>query len=246
MAPAAPRVARHQIAELSIEADKAVDRADAFQLLVFPVNAIQGKRGGILRSDAGPGLIRDGVQGRAQCNEKGDNAKSFHGTATTYGNLIGVFLSSRSAAAAWADETRAAGKKVVITNGVFDLLHPGHVRYLQAARRQGDALLVAINSDRSVSAIKGPARPLTPESERAEILDALACVDAVVVFDEETPAEIIAAVRPDVLVKGADWAPDKIVGRDTVEALGGKVVLMPVEEGWSTTSIIAKVQALSK
>jgi D-beta-D-heptose 7-phosphate kinase/D-beta-D-heptose 1-phosphate adenosyltransferase len=157
-----------------------------------------------------------------------------------------VFLASRSAAAAWADEARASGKKVVITNGVFDLLHPGHVRYLQAARGQGDALLVAINSDRSVSAIKGPTRPLTPESERAEILGALACVDAVVVFDEETPAEIIAAVRPDVLVKGADWAPDRIVGRDTVEAGGGKVVLMPVEQGWSTTSIIAKVQALRK
>lgn len=107
-------------------------------------------------------------------------------------------------------------------------------------------MLVAINSDRSVSAIKGPTRPLTTEAERAEVLGALACVDAVVIFDEETPAEIIGAVQPDVLVKGADWAPDKIVGRDTVEARGGKVVLMPVEQGWSTTSIIAKVQALRK
>ena len=157
-----------------------------------------------------------------------------------------MFLPSRTAAAEWADEVRASGKKVVITNGVFDLLHPGHVRYLQAARAEGDALLVAINSDRSVSAIKGPTRPLTPEAERAEVLDALSCVDAVVVFDEETPAEIIAAVQPDVLVKGADWAPDKIVGRDIVEARGGKVVLMPVEQGWSTTSIITKVQALRK
>jgi rfaE bifunctional protein nucleotidyltransferase chain/domain len=155
-----------------------------------------------------------------------------------------VFLQSRSAAADWAAEARAAGKKVVMTNGVFDLLHPGHVRYLQAARAQGDALLVAINSDRSVSAIKGPTRPLTPEAERGEVLDALACVDAVVVFDEETPAEIITAVQPDVLVKGADWAPDKIVGRDTVEARGGKVVLMPVEQGWSTTSILGKIQSL--
>ncbi len=158
--------------------------------------------------------------------------------------LNGVFLPSRSAAAAWAEHARASGRTVVITNGVFDLLHPGHVRYLQAARAQGDLLLVAINSDRSVSAIKGPSRPLTPEAERAEVLDALACVDAVVVFDEETPAEIIAAVQPDVLVKGADWAPDKIVGRDIVEARGGKVVLMPVEQGWSTTSIVEKVQAL--
>jgi rfaE bifunctional protein nucleotidyltransferase chain/domain len=94
-----------------------------------------------------------------------------------------------------------------------------------------------------VSAIKGPARPLTPEAERAEILDALACVNAVVVFDEDTPAEIIKAVQPDILVKGADWAPDKIVGRETVEARGGKVVLMPVEQGWSTTSIIDKISS---
>lgn len=144
----------------------------------------------------------------------------------------------------WADHARAERKKIVFTNGVFDLLHPGHVRYLQAARAQGDVLIVAINSDRSVSAIKGPTRPLTPEAERAEVLDALACVNAVVVFDEETPADIIQAVQPDVLVKGADWAPDKIVGRDTVEARGGKVVLMPVEQGWSTTAILEKVQAL--
>jgi rfaE bifunctional protein nucleotidyltransferase chain/domain len=155
-----------------------------------------------------------------------------------------VFLTSRAAAADWAADIRSAGKKVVITNGVFDLLHPGHVRYLQSARQQGDVLLVAINSDRSVSAIKGPTRPLTPQTERAEVLDALACVDAVVVFDEETPAEIIGAVQPDVLVKGADWAPDRIVGRDTVEARGGRVVLMPVEQGWSTTSILEKIQAL--
>lgn len=153
-----------------------------------------------------------------------------------------MFLESRTAAAEWASRARDAGQRVVFTNGVFDLLHPGHVRYLQAARAQGDALIVAINSDRSVSAIKGPTRPLTPEAERAEILGALACVDAVVVFDEETPAEIIAAVLPHVLVKGADWAPDKIVGRDTVEAHGGKVVLMPVEQGWSTSSIIEKIR----
>jgi D-beta-D-heptose 7-phosphate kinase/D-beta-D-heptose 1-phosphate adenosyltransferase len=164
----------------------------------------------------------------------------------TCDTLTLVRLSSRFAAAEWASRARSAGKKIVITNGVFDLLHPGHVRYLQSARDQGDVLLVAINSDRSVSAIKGPTRPLTPEAERAEVLDALACVDAVVVFDEETPFEIISAVQPDVLVKGADWAPDKIVGRDTVEARGGKVVLMPVEQGWSTTSILAKIQAVSR
>lgn len=153
-----------------------------------------------------------------------------------------MFLESRAAAADWAARARAGGQRVVFTNGVFDLLHPGHVRYLQAARAEGDALVVGLNSDRSVGAIKGPSRPLTPEAERAEILDALACVDAVVAFDEDTPAEIIRAVQPDVLVKGADWAPDKIVGRDTVEARGGKVVLMPVEQGWSTTSILEKIR----
>ena len=180
------------------------------------------------------------------CAIRPDSDEAVNPAESTCGNLTGVFLPSRSAAAAWSDRARAAGKKIVITNGVFDLLHPGHVRYLQAARAQGDVLLVAINSDRSVSAIKGPTRPLTPEAERAEVLDALACVDAVVIFDEDTPAEIIAAVQPDVLVKGADWAPDKIVGRDIVEARGGKVVLMPVEQGWSTTAILAKVQALRK
>jgi rfaE bifunctional protein nucleotidyltransferase chain/domain len=153
-----------------------------------------------------------------------------------------VILDSRIDAGNWSTEARTAGKRVVFTNGVFDLLHPGHIRYLQSARAQGDVLIVALNSDRSVSAIKGPTRPLTPEAERAEILDALACVDAVVVFDEDTPAEIIRAVQPDVLVKGADWAPDKIVGRDTVEARGGQVVLMPVEQGWSTTSIVEKIE----
>lgn len=129
---------------------------------------------------------------------------------------------------------------MVFTNGVFDILHPGHTRYLQAARREGDTLIVALNSDRSVRAIKGPTRPINTESERAELLDALACVDAVVVFDEETPAEIIAAVQPDVLVKGADWAADRIVGRETVEARGGRVVRMKIEDGWSTTSIVEK------
>lgn len=151
-----------------------------------------------------------------------------------------MFLRSREAAAAWATGNRASALRVVFTNGVFDLLHPGHVRYLQAARSEGDVLIVGINSDRSVRAIKGPTRPITPEHERAEILGALRCVDAVVVFDEETPHEIITAVQPDVLVKGADWAEDRIVGRDVVEGRGGRVVRMPVEQGWSTTSIIAR------
>lgn len=153
-----------------------------------------------------------------------------------------VFLASRANAADWATRARATGQRVVFTNGVFDLLHPGHVRYLQAARAEGDTMIVAINSDRSVSAIKGPTRPITPQHERAEVLGALRCVDAVVVFDEDTPFDIISAVQPDVLVKGADWAEDKIVGRDVVEARGGRVVRMPIEQGWSTTGIIQKIQ----
>ena len=145
------------------------------------------------------------------------------------------------AAIRFVEDIRRHGKTIVFTNGVFDLLHPGHVRYLQAARALGDALIVGVNSDRSVRAIKGPARPITTELERAEILSALACVDAAVVFDEDTPAAIIKAIQPDVLVKGADWAVDSIVGRDTVEARGGRVVRMPVEEGWSTTGIMGKI-----
>jgi rfaE bifunctional protein nucleotidyltransferase chain/domain len=142
----------------------------------------------------------------------------------------------------FADGERQAGRRVVFTNGVFDLLHPGHVRYLQAARAEGDALIVGVNSDRSVRAIKGPSRPITAELERAEIIAALACVDASVIFDQDTPAEIIRSLQPDVLVKGADWAADAIVGRDTVEARGGRVVRIPVEQGWSTSAIIEKIQ----
>jgi D-glycero-beta-D-manno-heptose 1-phosphate adenylyltransferase len=133
-------------------------------------------------------------------------------------------------------------KTVVFTNGVFDLLHVGHLRYLQQARALGDALIVGINSDRSVRAIKGPSRPVTPEHERAEILAALECVDAVVVFDEETPHDLIAALLPDVLVKGADWAADAIVGRDIVEARGGRVVRVPIEPGHSTSAILERIR----
>src|SRR5262245_11104953 len=150
---------------------------------------------------------------------------------------------SKPEAADFASGLRNRGLKVVMTNGVFDLLHPGHVRYLQAARREGDALIVAVNSDRSVRANKGPTRPITPELERAELLEALSAVDAVVIFDQETPADIIRAIEPDVLVKGADWAADRIVGRDTVEARGGKVVRVPVEQGWSTSAIVEKIRS---
>ncbi len=137
---------------------------------------------------------------------------------------------------------RADGKTIVFTNGVFDLLHPGHVRYLQQARALGDVLIVGVNSDRSVRSIKEPGRPFTPEAERAEVLAALACVDAAVIFDEDTPHAIITAIQPDILVKGADWAEDAIVGRDVVEARGGRVVRMPVEPGYSTTAIVQKIR----
>jgi D-glycero-beta-D-manno-heptose 1-phosphate adenylyltransferase len=131
---------------------------------------------------------------------------------------------------------------VVFTNGVFDLLHPGHVRYLQEARALGGLLIVGINADASVRRNKGADRPITPEHERAEVLGALECVDGVVVFPEDTPADIIRAIQPDILVKGADWPADQIVGRDTVEARGGRVVLVAVEQGYSTTSIVERIR----
>ena len=149
-------------------------------------------------------------------------------------------ISTAAEAAALARSVQADGGTVVFTNGVFDLLHPGHVRYLTEARRLGSVLLVGVNSDRSVRAIKGPARPLNTERERAEILLSLSCVDAAVVFDEETPAEVIRAIQPDVLVKGADWAADAIVGRDVVEARGGRVVRIQLADGYSTTELIRR------
>jgi rfaE bifunctional protein nucleotidyltransferase chain/domain len=145
-------------------------------------------------------------------------------------------------AASWVAAQRAAGRSVVFTNGVFDLVHPGHVTYLAAARAEGDVLIVAVNSDRSVQANKGPSRPILPEHERAELLAALEVVDGVVIFDDETPATIVAALQPDVLVKGADWAHDAIVGRDTVEARGGRVVRIDVVPGYSTSRIVARMQ----
>ena len=150
-------------------------------------------------------------------------------------------LSLEDATARSARE-RAAGRRVVFTNGVFDLLHPGHVRYLQAAAREGDVLIVGINSDRSARGNKGTTRPIVTEQERAEVLAALACVDAVVIFDEATPADIIARIRPDVLVKGADWPADQVVGRDTVEASGGRVVRVDIEPGHSTTALIERIR----
>jgi D-glycero-beta-D-manno-heptose 1-phosphate adenylyltransferase len=153
---------------------------------------------------------------------------------------------SRSAARELVQRLRASGKSVVFTNGVYDLLHPGHLRYLRAARAEGDALVVGVNSDRSVRAIKGPGRPIHPEDERAELIAALACVDAAVVFDEDTPHEIVTALQPDVLVKGADWPADQIVGRDVVEARGGRVVRVEVQPGHSSTKLIERMRGVER
>jgi rfaE bifunctional protein nucleotidyltransferase chain/domain len=135
------------------------------------------------------------------------------------------------------------GKRVVFTNGCFDLLHPGHVKLLEAARAQGDALVVGLNSDDSVRTLKGPGRPVIPEQERAEILAGLECVDAVVIFDELTPQKTVAALLPDILVKGGDWPGNQIVGREEVEAAGGEVILIDVVQGYSTTEILRKIRA---
>ncbi len=138
---------------------------------------------------------------------------------------------------------RARGQRIVFTNGCFDLLHVGHVHYLQKAKDCGDVLVIALNSDSSVRAIKGNLRPLLPQGERAELLAALEMVDYVVIFEEHDPAQIIQELQPQVLVKGGDWAADKIIGRDIVEAAGGSVVLIPPIEGASTSDIIGKIVA---
>lgn len=136
---------------------------------------------------------------------------------------------------------KADGKRVVFTNGCFDILHPGHTRYLSEARQLGDHLLVAVNSDDSVRALKGPTRPILPQEVRAELLAALASVDQVVIFDDPTPFQLIQALLPDILVKGGDWAEDAIVGADIVKAAGGRVVRIPFQTGFSTTSLIEEV-----
>jgi len=137
---------------------------------------------------------------------------------------------------------RRRGKTVVFTNGCFDLLHTGHVRLFRKAKRLGDVLIVGLNSDASVRRLKGPSRPVLPLRERREILAAIADVDYVTSFDEDTPRRIIAALLPDVLVKGGDWGPDRVVGREEVEAAGGRVVIVPYLKGRSSTSIIEKVR----
>jgi rfaE bifunctional protein nucleotidyltransferase chain/domain len=134
------------------------------------------------------------------------------------------------------------GRRVVFTNGCFDLLHLGHLETLERARSLGDVLVVGVNSDRSVRSLKGAGRPIVPQRERAEVLAALECVDAVVIFDEPTPRETVAALLPDVLVKGGDWSSERIIGREEVEAAGGKVVSIPVLAGHSTSAMVEKIR----
>lgn len=140
-----------------------------------------------------------------------------------------------------AQDLRANGKRVVFTNGCFDLLHVGHIRYLEKARTLGDVLIVGLNTDRSVQTIKGPHRPILPEEERAEVLSGLWCVDYVTLFDEPTPLELITSLQPDVLVKGGDWAKETTVGREVVEESGGEVVILPFVEGSSSSNIIETI-----
>jgi rfaE bifunctional protein nucleotidyltransferase chain/domain len=145
-----------------------------------------------------------------------------------------------------ARRLRAAGKKLVFTNGCFDILHLGHARYLREARALGDALVVGLNSDGSVGRLKGAGRPLVPEADRAEMLAALEAVDYVTVFDEDTPAALVAEIVPEIIVKGGDYRPGDVAGRETVEAAGGSVVIIPLTEGRSTTGLIAKAARLKR
>lgn len=141
-----------------------------------------------------------------------------------------------------AAREKSAGRRLVFTNGCFDILHPGHVRCLADARRLGDLLIVAVNSDQSVRGNKGMDRPLVPQQDRAEVLAALASVDYVTIFDEPTPRDLIARVLPNILVKGADWALDQVAGREEVEAAGGQVVSIPLAQGYSTTRLVEKIR----
>jgi rfaE bifunctional protein nucleotidyltransferase chain/domain len=149
---------------------------------------------------------------------------------------------SRGAAARWVKKLQTQGHRVVFTNGCFDLLHPGHVTYLEQARSLGEALIVGVNTDDSVRRLgKDQRRPVNPESDRARVLAALTCVDRVVLFDEDTPLELITALQPDVLVKGGDYKLEEIVGREVVEARGGQVLALPFVPGYSTTALIERI-----
>ncbi len=143
-----------------------------------------------------------------------------------------------------AKRFKKEGKKIIFTNGCFDLLHLGHVRYLKEAKRLGDILIVGLNSDNSVRSLKGKDRPLVREKDRAEILSALEAVDYIVIFNESTPKNLIDNIIPDVLVKGGDWEKEEVVGRDTVEAQGGEVIIIPEVKGYSTTTLIEGIKGI--
>lgn len=149
----------------------------------------------------------------------------------------------RDALARLADEAKRCGKRVVMTNGCFDLLHVGHLHLLREAKRRGDILIVALNNDRSVKAIKGPGRPILPESERSELIAALEMVDYVTLFDETDPKAVVEAIRPHVLVKGGDWEVNEIMGADIVKSEGGEVAVVPYLKGYSTTELIERIKA---
>ncbi len=151
---------------------------------------------------------------------------------------------SRGEAARWVQELQARGLKVVFTNGVFDLLHPGHIEYLEEARSLGDALLVAVNSDASARRLaKGQGRPVNPEADRARVLASLAAVDRVVLFDEDTPRELIAEIKPDILVKGGDYRLEEVAGREAVLARGGRVEVLPFRPGYSTSRLLERIRS---
>ncbi|MEW6657171.1 MAG: D-glycero-beta-D-manno-heptose 1-phosphate adenylyltransferase [Thermodesulfobacteriota bacterium] len=152
-------------------------------------------------------------------------------------------LVSRGAAARWVKRLQAQGQKVVFTNGCFDLLHLGHVRYLEEARSLGDVLIVGVNTDASVQRLgKNPPRPINPEGDRAALVAALSCVDRVVLFGEDTPLELITALQPDILVKGGDYRLEEIAGREVVQARGGEVKVIPLVPGYSTTGLLARIR----
>ncbi|MBK7269784.1 MAG: D-glycero-beta-D-manno-heptose 1-phosphate adenylyltransferase [Flavobacteriales bacterium] len=153
-------------------------------------------------------------------------------------------ITDRGGIARLANIWRVKGDRIVFTNGVFDLMHRGHVTYLEEAAALGDRLVIGLNSDASVKRLgKGTDRPLNDQDSRATVLSALRCVDAVVIFDEDTPLDLITSVRPDVLVKGGDWSPERMVGADLVKAAGGSVHSLPLVEGFSTTALLAKIRA---
>ena len=152
-------------------------------------------------------------------------------------------IKSRPEISCIVSELKTQGRLTVFTNGCFDLLHPGHIRYLETARQFGDILIVGLNSDSSVKRVKGEGRPFVGEMERAEMLGALSSVDYVTIFSEATPQELIEEIMPDVLVKGGDWSKDQVVGRETVEKNGGQVIAADFEEGFSTTGIIDRIRS---